>query len=198
MSVIKWDNLRGALQRAALVVRVDAQTNLTKTRAIRQNDGKIRQTKQSATGTLLRSLKEGELTADGNVFSISLAPDMEYYGYFIDEGVAGLRHRPSVSTPYSFKNPYFGKAMISSLMKWFRYKRIRIRDEKGRFAKGKLKSKAYESLAFAIARSIKYKGIARSEFLTQPMTKMQEQLPDFLEEAILKDFDNYMTELFKK
>lgn len=196
MSVIEWDNLRAALTKAALQVKVDAQTNLTKTRPIRQNDGKVRNTKQSTSGALLRSITPGELKADGNKFSIELAPNMEYYGYFIDQGVAGLRYRPSESTPYSFRNPYFGKEMIRSLMKWFRYKRIRIRDEKGRFAKGKLKSKAYESLAFAVARSIKTKGIARSQFFSAPLNKMTEQLPEYLEYAIVQDFDNYMTKLF--
>ena len=51
---------------------------------------------------------------------------------------------------------------IETISSWAKKKRIRLRDDKGRFAKGN-----YKTIGFLIARSIRDKGIKATFFLTR-------------------------------
>ena len=66
-------------------------------------------------------------------------------------------------------------------------KRIRLRDEKGRYTKG-----TYKSIGFILARSIKEKGIKPSLFFTKPFEKAFERLPADLVDKFNLDLDDLL------
>ena len=67
---------------------------------------------------------------------------------------------------------------LEAIKKWIRVKPIFFRDEKGRFTRGSLNSKA-----FLIARSIKEKGYKGINFLTKAENEVINQLVELGEEA---------------
>jgi hypothetical protein len=168
-----------------------ARSNLGVTKPWLQNDGKTRSKKIDTTGKLWKSLKVTELTESDGVFSCSF--EMEDYGKFIDQGVSGTRYKTPKPSPFSFKNEGVGVGMQYAIFEWMRAKRIRLRDlNTGRFKKGKITSKSYESLAYVIARSVKRKGINQTFFFTKPLDEMDAKLPAMLADAFMKDFETYL------
>lgn len=114
------------------------------------------------------------------------------YGNFIDKGVRGTKssYIGTRQSPYSYKNSSKVTGMeyhTGTLAKWAKAKRIRLRDEKGRYAKGN-----YKSIGFILARSIKEKGIKPSLFFTKPFEKAFERLPADLIDRFNLDLDDLL------
>ena len=65
-----------------------------------------------------------------------------------------------MNSPYRFGNKM---PPIQTIADWAKKKNIRLRDDKGKFAKGN-----YNTIGFLFARSIRDKGFKASMFLTRP------------------------------
>lgn len=117
---------------------------------------------------------------------------MEEYGMFIDKGVRGsdpsLVKNGKQKAPmgkYTFRNKM---PPLKPIMDWVKARKIRLRDEKGKFKKGN-----YKTLAFIIQKRIFAQGIKPSLFFTKPFLSAYKDLPAELVEAYgldIKDFFN--------
>lgn len=190
--MLKLDNIKMALEKAAREVVRQAKLNLGATQTIIQNDGKARRKRIDASGNLRNSLRISEIENVKGEFTIGIL--MDYYGKFVDKGVSGTQFQTPEESPYSFKNEGVSAEMQYSIFQWMRTKRIRLRDV-GKFKKGGITSKSYESLAYVIARSVKRKGINQTHFITNPFNLMDAQLPEKLQEALSLDIENYLVSL---
>ena len=194
---MEWTNTKEAMQSIADETARRAKFNLGAVRPIRDNDGKIRSRRQDASGRLRNSIVPGKVQTFGNTLAVNVAPKMLYYGQFQDLGVKGTKDAPLNPTPFAFKNEGVGGQMLDSISVWAKnWRRIRFRDDAGRFKK--FTPASLKSLAYVIARSIKRKGIAQSYFLTEPINEMREEMPGLLEAAIQKDIENYLNNLSKE
>jgi hypothetical protein len=191
--MLKLDNIKMALQKAAREVVRQAKLNLGATQTIVQNDGTSKRKRIDASGNLRNSLKASETQINDDKVTIGIL--MDYYGKFVDKGVSGTIHQTPEPSPYSFKNEGVGPEMQYSIFEWMRTKRIRLRDVSGKFKKGKITQKSYENLAYVIARSVKRKGINQTHFITNPFNLMDAQLPEKLQEALSLDIENYLASL---
>ena len=192
--MLKTDNVKMALEKAAREVVRQAKLNLGATQTIIQNDGKARRKRIDASGNLRNSLRASEIESVNGNLTIGIL--MDYYGKFVDKGVSGTQFQTPQESPYSFKNEGVSAEMQYSIFQWMRTKRIRLRDA-GQFKKGGITSKSYESLAYVIARSVKRKGINQTHFITNPFNLMDKQLPEMLQEALSLDIENYLASLNK-
>ena len=117
---------------------------------------------------------------------------MEEYGMFIDKGVRGadpkLVKNGVQKAPlgkYTFRNKM---PPLKPIMDWVKARKIRLRDDKGKFKKGN-----YKTLAFIIQKRIFAQGIKPSLFFTKPFISAYKDLPTELVEAYgldIKDFFN--------
>jgi len=109
---------------------------------------------------LYNSLK-AEMNSGSNGFDILVS--MLDYGKFQDRGVRGKNaYYADIDTSSS---PYqFGSKMppIQTIADWAKKRNIRLRNDKGQFAKGN-----YNSIGYVLARGIQDKGIKASMFLTR-------------------------------
>ena len=155
-----------ALNRFAKHVIQQSRTNLTKGR-------------KNYKKSLYNSLRS-ELTTSPNSFSLFFI--MNEYGVFQDKGVSGTKKK--YNTKFSYKNKM---PPIKPLADWAKFRRIRLRNEKGQFAKGN-----YKTIGYFIARSIQKKGIKPSLFFTKPFERAFKDLPEDLIEAYGLDLDNFI------
>lgn len=135
-----------------------------------------------SSGQLYRSITFFE---DDYAKGSKIAFGMEPYGWYLDKGVKGSKSyyadQGTAASRFSFKSSS-KIPPIDSIAEWAKTKRIRLRDDKGKFQKGN-----YKSIGFIIARSIKEKGIAATLFFTKPFNRAFDRLPPDLSEALLKD-----------
>lgn len=114
--------------------------------------------------------------------SINLEFEMEEYGIYQDKGVSGVEKK--YNTPYRYTNKM---PPVKPLADWAKFRNIRLRDEKGRFAKGN-----YQTIGFLIARKIYKNGIKPSLFFTKPFEQAFEKLPDELINKYGLDVDDFL------
>ena len=108
---------------------------------------------------------------------LSIEFSMESYGQFQDKGVSGTIKK--YNTPYSFTTKQPPSKPIAD---WAKKRKIRLRDSRGRFAKG-----TYNTIGFLIARSIKKKGLKPSLFFTKPFEKGFQRLGNDLRTGFIND-----------
>lgn len=189
-------NVQKAVKDAVEDVIFQARRQLSRKQVYKQNDGTSRAKKIDTTGALWKSLKYTPIEGDGIKTPFTTEVLMAYYGYFIDQGVDGTQHKTPKGSPYSFRTDTVGPSMQYGIFQWMRAKRIRLREAgTGRFAKGKITDKSYESLAYVIARSVKRKGINQTFFMTNALNAMDKKFPAQIEKALAKDIENYLNEL---
>lgn len=121
-----------------------------------------------------------DLDVRKNSFSLDLL--MNEYGIYQDKGVSGTEKKYNTKFSYKTKMP-----PIKPLADWAKFKNIRLRDSKGRFAKGN-----YKTIGYLISRSIYKKGIKPSLFFTRPFEKAFTNLPDEVVEAYGLDIDEFL------
>lgn len=146
---------------------------------IKQSRSNLTKGKKNVNGKLYKSL-DYDLKVMPNSFSMGFL--MEEYGVYQDKGVSGIKKKYNTPHKYTTKQP-----PIKPILDWVRARRIRFRDEQGRFTKGN-----YKSIAFVIARSIKEKGIKPSLFFTKPFERAFKNLPDDVVEAFGLDVENFL------
>jgi len=191
--MLKLDNMKMALNKAAQEIVRQARLELGASQTIVQNNGKSVRKRIDTTGNLRNSLSVSPLMEEGGELTVGIL--MDFYGAFIDKGVSGTKYNTPEPSPYSFKNEGVGIRMQHSIFEWMRKKRIRLRDVGGKFKKGRITEKSYESLAYVIARSVKRKGINQTHFITNPFNLMTEQLPELLQDALTLDIEKYLLSL---
>ena len=163
---MRLKNTRDALQQFGKYVVTQSRSALTRK-------------KKTLSGSLYDSLNYiVEDTEDG----IKVSFDMNDYGKFVDKGVSGKEQK--YSTPYAFTNK---KPPMKPLMEWAKARRIRLRDEKGRYAKGN-----YRTIGFILQNSIYKKGIKPSLFFTRPFNLAYARFGDDVVKAFLKDIDDLL------
>ena len=149
----------------AEVVR-QSKLNIGATKTVKGKKRKI-----DNTGTLRKSL-DYQVKVMPNSFSFFI--EMEEYGEWVDVG-----RKPGKGIPQK------------ELMSWIKSKPIRLRDlETGEFLKT-TKSRM-NSLAFLINRKIKEKGIAATNFLSDPFEKAFKDLPEDVIEAFGLDVEHFL------
>ena len=160
-------NTKEALNKFAKYVIQQAKTNLTKN-------------KKNVSSDLYGSLGYVPPKAGANSFSLEFY--MADYGQFVDQGVSGIKKK--YNTPFSYTNK---KPPMQPLADWAKARRIRLRDEKGRYKKGN-----YRTIGFILQRSIYEKGIKPSLFFTKPFEKAFTNLPDELINRFGLDLDDLL------
>ena len=165
---------------------------------IQQSKSNLTKGKKNSSKELYNSLNT-EINVSANSFSLSF--EMEDYGVFQDKGVKGadpskvspnakITGQQAPNSPYRFgSGNYRGtwKNFTKSLEGWVKSKNLRLRDSKGRYSKGNVKS-----IAQIVASNIYARGIKPSLFFTKPFEKAFEKLPDELVEAYGLDVENFM------
>lgn len=155
------------IRAAAFIQRV--QQNL-------DNAGKV------STGTLSTDIAQGEVTVGGGSVSIEVgypasSPGAKYYD-FVNEGVKGKESGQPSSSPYSFRKLSAPPVMVSAIQGWIETNNIRSREETQKRDLSPLQSKradiqqlsrgeASRGLAYAIAKSIKRRGLPRTRFFDE-------------------------------
>jgi len=167
-----------------------AKLNLGATRTITYNDGKKKRRRQVSTGKLKDSIDYNLTTGVHLLMSFT----MEDYGKYLDEGVSGTKYKVPNGSRFGFDGRQPPKGDI---LKWMKNKKVRLRDLKTNSFKklsqdSEKKQKQYEQAAFLISRSIKRKGIPKSEFFQAPFRMEYEKLPEEVLKAVSMDVDEFL------
>lgn len=111
---------------------------------------------------------------------------MEEYGIYQDKGVKGTKSNyiENRDTPFSFRNY---KPPVEPLQEWAKKRNFRLRDDKGRFAKGD-----YNTIGYVLQKSIFNKGIRASMFFTKPFENEFKKLPADVIEKYGLDIDDFL------
>lgn len=125
-----------------------------------------------STGALSESLKIIDPVIEGKNVRIDIS--MLYYWKFINDGVKGVKSgRPS--SKYSFKNLYPSKKMVKAIRRWVIKEGIKAK-AKGqgkpvtkREGKRRNITDTTTSTAYSIARSVKAKGLKKTNFFTNAL-----------------------------
>ena len=120
----------------------------------------------------------------------------EDYGVFVDQGVRGknpskvspnakIRGQQAPNSDFKFgsgKSPKTFKQFVNKMSIWAKDKKVRFRDEKGRFARGN-----YKSLGYVIASNIYNRGIRPTMFFTKPFERGLELYGDEIVAGYIED-----------
>ncbi len=150
-----------------------------------------------ATGNTISSMKAVNLELSGLKMSIDVEILSTYK--FLDQGVRGVE---GGSGKYSFKNKNVGKKMHGAILKWLKkrslsgkvkYKAVSRNERKNkRINKAVNATKSRESLAYAVATSIKKKGIKPTKFFTNAIKATQKEQKKMLSKALKIDIINLL------
>lgn len=198
MSVVTKNTERVIRQFAERVIKA-ARLNLGATRTITYNDGKKKRRRQVSSGKLKDSLdylidtKQNRNTKGQfqSGFNFSLSFLMEDYGKFIDEGVSGTKYKVPNGSRFAFDGKQPPKSAIRT---WMAQKKVKARDLKTKSFVKQTESNL-DSAAFLISRSIKQRGIPKSEFFQAPFALEYSKLPQEILEALNNDLDNILKEI---
>lgn len=160
------NNVKDSLNKFAKYVVQQSRSNLTKG-------------KKNVSKSLYDSI-DYDLTVSPNSFSLSFI--MDEYGMYQDKGVSGTEKKYNTPFKYTNKMP-----PIKPLADWAKFKNIRLRDAKGKFAKGN-----YKTIGFLISRSIYRKGIKPSLFFTKPFERSFKNLPDEVVKAFALEIEDLL------
>ena len=168
----------------------------------------ILQSRKGSTA-LASSLRVEVFTESPDNFSVKFY--MDDYGTYVDQGVSGNkvprtftnREQRTVMSDYKYTNKQPPTSIIEL---WIEKKGIKGRkalkknrkpEDKDKKIKGAGQFISNKSLAFAIAKSIKIRGIQGISFFQEPFgIRFQEMKDGFLEE-FKKDIDTYLTTFTK-
>ncbi len=106
----------------------------------------------------LRTSMKVEVGVKANEPFVDITPQKTYW-QFVDQGVQGKKSNPykrQAESPFRFREK---QPPISSILPWVKRKGIQARDKKGRYTTSK-------ATAFVIARSIYFKGLAPTHFIS--------------------------------
>lgn len=160
----------------------DMQNNLIKSRAI-------------SSGALAESIVADEPEKKGDELIINIM--MNFYGKFVNAGVKGTRRGKSTAG-YSFKNEVPSTKMVKAIADWIKRAQISVRTVKKYDGHGKheVKQKSVAELdgAYAIARSIKQKGLKPRGFIDKAAATTTRKVRDRLGAALKVDIIDSITQ----
>lgn len=110
----------------------------------------VRGTKSEATKALLQSVVALPIFSKRNALVSQI--QAEDYIEFLEKGVSGTKVKRN--TPFKFKNTFVGQKMLASFQVYVASKPIRLQPKKGQ-----TKKQLNKQVAFAMAKSVKMKGI---------------------------------------
>lgn len=168
-----------ALIRSAGFLAGQAITNLNKSDRV-------------ATGALSDSIK----VLDPRVVNgVNVIVDVEalFYYQFVDGGVKGTKRGAG---KFSFKNDKPGRTMVNALRKWIIREGLKAKTKTGgkpitgreRFRKSITETS--NSVAYAIARSIKQKGLKRTNFFDKAVRSTESKISEELSKGFKIDIIN--------
>lgn len=136
----------------------------------------------SDTGTLSDDISEGELTKQGGKYSIEVgypsnSKAAKYYD-FVNKGVKGIKSG-TPNSPYAFKTLGVSSAMQNNILSWVKRNNIRgdvaiTKRQAKRESLSTMVSKAnnQKSLAYAIAKGIKKKGLKKTGYFDNAVSSI--------------------------
>lgn len=158
-------------------------------RVIQQSRTRLTKGKMNVDKKLYNSLKYN-LKVYPSAFILQFF--MAEYGKFVDEGVKGTKSSakaPNSKFRYKQSSNLVGlEAATGVFGKWAKKKGFRLRDAKGKFAKG-----TYKRMGFILAQSIKKKGIKATHFFSRSFEQTYKKLPDELIQAYKLDLEEFLT-----
>lgn len=134
------------------------------------------------TGKLRTSMK-AKVLIERNQPILDITPSVKYW-QFMDLGVRGKKSSPfkgQSKSPFKFKDKMPPRGPI---LDWVKKKKIQARGAKGRFT-------TYESTAYLIQRSIYFRGLAPSGFISQTGDDIMKDYQDSIMGAYVKDLEAY-------
>lgn len=171
---------------------------------IQQAKSNLTRMKKNSSKTLYNSLK-GYVKESKN--SIQISFEMDEYGFFQDQGVKGanpskvsknakIKGQQAPNSPYRFgsgtsKGTF--DQFASSIARWAQRKNLRLRDSKGKYAKGN-----YKTIGYIVAGNIYNRGLKPSLFFTKPFEAAFKKLPDELVEKYGLDMEELFEEITKE
>lgn len=159
---------------------------------IQQSRSNLTKGNKKNQGNLYNSLDK-QIEVGANSFRLAFL--MEDYGMFVDQGVKGadpsqvsknakITGQQAPNSPYKFGNK---RPPSKFLEQWAKQKNFRLRDKKGKFAKGDFKT-----IGIILAKNIWARGLKPSLFFTKPFEKAFERLPDELVQAYGLDVEKFL------
>jgi hypothetical protein len=157
----------------------NAQRNLNKSNSI-------------ASGALSESLVAADPTLTNGTFSIDVF--MNFYGLFVNKGVKGTR---SGNGLYQFKYENPSRKHVAAIQEWIKRASISVRSVKEYKGYGRNEKKnkriAEFDAAYAIAKSIKLKGLKPTGFLDKAEEQLKKNVSGRLGAALKIDILNSLT-----
>lgn len=128
---------------------------------------------------------KGEILFEDNYFLLGFS--MPDYGFYQDEGVKGadpsqvsknakVKGQQAPNSRFKFKK----RIPSGPFEQWAKFRNIRLRDAKGKFAKGN-----YKSIGYIIAKNVWARGIKPSLFFTKPF---QAGIAKYIDKDLIKAF----------
>lgn len=153
----------------------DCQTNLNTSNKV-------------ASGALSTSLVANEPYKVGSSMQVDMM--MAFYGKFVNKGVKGTRGGRSTAG-YSFRNEIVSRKMHKAIQDWIDLGKITTRTVKKYKGYGrhetKMKNIAQLDTAYAVARSIKQRGLKPTGFLDKAIDTLRRKVANRLGEGLRID-----------
>jgi hypothetical protein len=134
---------------------------------IQQARSNLSKSNKNVSKQLYNNIK-GEILYENNYFLLGFS--MPDYGFYQDEGVKGadpsqvsknakVKGQQAPNSRFKFKR----RIPSAPFEQWAKFRNIRLRDAKGKFAKGN-----YKTIGYIIAKNVWARGIKPSLFFTKP------------------------------
>lgn len=143
-----------------------------------------------SSGALASSMKIKDPVSFGNQIIMDI--EMLEYWKFINDGVKGVKSgRPN--SKYSFKNLYVGKNMLNKIHRWLKKEGVKAKTRTGGKPISKRERKrskitdTSKSVAFAISKSVKAKGLKKTNFFTKAVAAGQKKAKEELGKSLALD-----------
>ena len=151
---------------------------------IQQARSNLSKSNKNASKGLYNKIK-GEILFEDNYFLLGFS--MPDYGFYQDEGVKGadpnqvspnakVKGQQAPNSRFKFKK----RIPSAPFEQWAKFRNIRLRDAKGKFAKGN-----YKSIGYIIAKNVWARGIKPSLFFTTPF---QAGIAKYIDKDLIKAF----------
>jgi hypothetical protein len=185
-SGVKLEAVEEALIELAVLFKVMAEKKLDIAQAISSN-------------FLAESIQFEAVKFFGGVYSIDI--NVASYYKFVDAGVKGIQDEKGGSSPYSFKNLHVSKSFQEQVRKWLIREGLKVRTSSARKLPIKHESKGHafknadktSALAYAVATSIKKKGLKPTHFWTDTAREINARLAETIGQGFAIDLVNELT-----
>lgn len=151
-------------------VKATSKLILAAGKIVEEAQNNLNKSDRVASGALSESLTIIDPVKEGNKIRIDISA-LPYWK-FINDGVKGVKSGQP-SSKYSFKNMFVGKKMVKAIRKWLIREGLKTK-AKGqgkpvskREKKRKSITDTSNSIAYAIAKSVKANGLKKTNFLTK-------------------------------